>query len=105
MAAVAGLRRLALPVSLALFTISVSGQPQSAIANASGPTFEVASVKPHKADGGPFFRGISLPADRLEATNMPLKELIKLAWGDPGPPLRPLPEYQIAGGPAWSMWL
>jgi uncharacterized protein (TIGR03435 family) len=69
---------------------------QSPAAAADKITFEVASVKANKANGGP--RGIRLqPGGRLTAVGMPLRDLIRLAYGSesiqtPG---------QVVGGPSW----
>jgi uncharacterized protein (TIGR03435 family) len=62
---------------------------------AGPPAFEVASVKPNVSHTG--IRGHSFPGDRFEATNVPLRDLIMIAYGDAG---QPLPESQIAG-PNW----
>jgi bla regulator protein blaR1 len=56
------------------------------------PRFEVASIKPAAADArGTFIR--ATPGGRLNLTNMPLKEMIVLAWR--------IQPYQISGGPGW----
>jgi uncharacterized protein (TIGR03435 family) len=57
-------------------------------------TFEVASVKPNVSRG---IRGHDFPGDRFEAKNVPLRELIMIAYGEPG---QMLPDSQIAG-PTW----
>ena len=78
-----------------------------AIANASSnriqaqtpsatPQFEVASVKPNKSGPGPQRIGIQ-PGGRFTATNIPVRDLISLAYGQP----QPLPNFQIIGGPGW----
>jgi uncharacterized protein (TIGR03435 family) len=66
---------------------SVFAQPA-----ASGPQFEVASIKP-SAPGQPgtFIR--MAPGGRLNINNMPLKEMIVIAWR--------IQPFQILGGPAW----
>jgi uncharacterized protein (TIGR03435 family) len=54
--------------------------------------FEVASIKPAAPDA----RGRSIrpsPGGRVTITNMPLKEMITLAWR--------IQPYQIVGGPPW----
>jgi len=65
---------------------------QAKDASAQLPAFEVASIKPSKADGGGShsdFNGI-----RLTATNISVKSLIEYdAYAIPGP--------QILGGPTW----
>src|SRR5580704_12254255 len=60
------------------------------------PTFEVASVKPNTLRMG--IRGHSFPGDRFEAKNVPLRDIIMVAYGEPG---QPLPESQLSGGPSW----
>src|SRR5438874_8841662 len=47
--------------------------------SATGPTFEVASVKPNK-DGAPFVRLGMEPGGRYVATNVPLRLLIQNAY-------------------------
>lgn len=56
------------------------------------PQFDVASIKP-SAPGQPgtFIR--TAPGGRLTITNMPLKEMIVLAWR--------IQPFQISGGPGW----
>jgi uncharacterized protein (TIGR03435 family) len=66
---------------------------------AQSPTFEVASVKPDKSGG--MNRRINMPADRFEATNVPLQNLIAMAYGDAGPPPQALANDRISGGPSW----
>lgn len=56
------------------------------------PQFEVASIKPAAPDA----RGRSIrpsPGGRVTISNMPLKELMTLAWR--------IQPYQIVGGPPW----
>jgi uncharacterized protein (TIGR03435 family) len=60
------------------------------------PTFEVVSVKPNSLRSG--IRGHSFPGDRFEATNVPLIDLIVVAYGEAG---QPLPDSQVSGGPSW----
>jgi uncharacterized protein (TIGR03435 family) len=61
-------------------------------AQTPAPAFDVASIKP-AAPGqhGRFIRG--MPGGRLNVTNMPLKELVQLAYK--------VQPFQITGGPAW----
>ena len=59
-------------------------------------TFEVASVKPNKSGPGPMRIGFA-PGGRFTATNVPLRDLIAIAYGEG----RPLAPFQIAGGPGW----
>jgi uncharacterized protein (TIGR03435 family) len=58
--------------------------------------FEVASVKPNPSRTG--IRGHSFPGDRFEARNVPLRDLIMVAFGQPG---RLVPESLMSGGPSW----
>jgi uncharacterized protein (TIGR03435 family) len=69
---------------------SPSAQPPSA------PTFEVASVKTNALRNG--VRGHSFPGDRFVATNVPLRDLIVVAYGEAG---QSLPDAQLSGGPSW----
>ncbi len=55
------------------------------------PRFEIASIKPAAGGQGMFIR--MNPGGRLSVSNMPLKELIVLAY-------RIMP-FQISGGPPW----
>ena len=57
------------------------------------PTFEVASVKLHKPEPGPFRVSTGVEVGRINYTNVTLKGCIREAYG-----LRP---YQVAGGLAW----
>ena len=68
----------------------------TAVLAQSHPTFEVASVKPNTLRTG--IRGHDFPGDRFEAKNVPLRDLIMIAFGEQG---QPLPESQMAGGPTW----
>lgn len=62
----------------------------------TAPTFEVASVKLNALRTG--IRGHSFPGDRFEAKNVPFRDLIMVAYGEPG---QLLPESQLSGGPSW----
>lgn len=56
------------------------------------PQFEVASIKAAAPDArGTFVR--MAPGGRLNINNMPLKEIIVMAWR--------VQPYQVSGGPAW----
>ena len=68
----------------------------AAQAPAAPPQFEVASVKPNKSGGGPMRIGFQ-PGGRFTATNVPVRDLISMAYGQP----QPLPSFQIIGGPGW----
>ena len=63
--------------------------------NQKAPAFEVASVKPNVSRIG--IRGHSFPGDRFEARNVPLRDLVMIAYGESG---QLLPESQILG-PSW----
>jgi uncharacterized protein (TIGR03435 family) len=70
----------------------------SAQAPAPAPQFEVASVKPNKSGvGGPRRIGFQ-PGGRFTATNVPVLDLISIAYGQP----EPLPTFQILGAPGWA---
>src|SRR5258708_3155372 len=58
--------------------------------------FEVASIKPNPSRTG--IRGHSFPADRFEARNVPLRDLIVVAYGEAG---QMLPDARMSGGPNW----
>src|SRR5262245_12125960 len=62
----------------------------------TSPQFEVASVKPNKSGPGPMRIGFQ-PGGRFTAMNVPVRDLISLAYGQP----QPLPNFQIIGGPGW----
>jgi uncharacterized protein (TIGR03435 family) len=66
-------------------------QAPSAAADASGPVFEVASVKPTKVSGSAYT--FVRPGGRFTATNFPLKGLITRAYRLQG--------NQVEGGPSW----
>jgi uncharacterized protein (TIGR03435 family) len=72
----------------------------AAVAFAQGPpanpAFEVASVKSNPSKLG--IRGHAFPGDRFEASNVPARDLIMIAYGDPG---QLLPESMQKGGPDW----
>src|ERR1051325_2017944 len=63
-----------------------------ALVAAQDPTFEVASVKQNTSgEGGQFIR--MMPGNRFNATNMPPRGLITLAYQ--------LQQFQLVGGPPW----
>jgi uncharacterized protein (TIGR03435 family) len=66
-------------------------QSQAAVA-ASDAAFEVASVKANKS-GQPFVQVGMAPGGRFTATNVPLRQLILIAYQ--------LQPFQIEGAPAW----
>src|SRR3984893_3530767 len=63
---------------------------------AGDPVFDVASVKANKSGDNRIGIGFQ-PGGRFRATNLPLRELISVAYGTP----QPLPAFQIVGGPKW----
>jgi len=70
---------------------------QAPVAAASGAAFEVASITQNKSVGQ--MRNFqALPSGRFTATNMPLRALIRLAYGAN---TLLLPNVQIVGGPGW----
>src|SRR5262249_11048538 len=79
----------------AVAAIAVGSSPWIA-AQTPPPQFEVASIKPNKSGPGPQRIGIQ-PGGRFVATNIPVRDLISLAYGQP----QPLPNFQIIGGPSW----
>jgi uncharacterized protein (TIGR03435 family) len=84
----AGVAAFAAPLAIGLSARLHAQAPQAAAA----PTFEVASVKPNKS-GEPFIRLGIQPGGRFTAQNMPLRELIRFAYG--------VQPFQIEGGPGW----
>jgi uncharacterized protein (TIGR03435 family) len=81
------LMRAITAASLLSVATGAFGQPA-----ASGPQFEVASIKP-SASGQPGMFIRTEPSGRVNVTNMPLKEMIVLAWR--------IQPFQISGGPGW----
>jgi bla regulator protein blaR1 len=89
--AVAGIAAIAAPIGIGLMN-APAGQAQSQTATVPRLQFEVASIKPSAPDQhGTFIR--SSPGGRLDINNMPLKELIVLAWR--------IQPFQVSGGPSW----
>lgn len=84
-------------VLLASITANLFGQSQT-----QPLAFEVASIKPHQSDDVRF-RGFAFPADRFEATNVPLRDLVAVAFGQPGIPPVMLNTDRISGGPSWIL--
>jgi uncharacterized protein (TIGR03435 family) len=67
--------------------------PANASASASPlPSFEVASVKINRSGDG-FIRIGGPPGGRFTMTNVPLREMMRIAYG--------LQPFQITGGPSW----
>jgi uncharacterized protein (TIGR03435 family) len=65
-------------------------------AQATEPQFEVAAVKLNKSGPGPMRIGLQ-PGGRFTATNVTVRELVSIAYGQP----QPLANFQIIGGPGW----
>jgi uncharacterized protein (TIGR03435 family) len=65
-------------------------------AQGANPAFEVATIKANPTRTG--IRGHAFPADRFEASNVPVRDLILIAYGEAG---RSLPDSLQRGGPAW----
>ena len=65
---------------------------QSAAPAVANQAFEVASVKPNKSGDGRIFFQMQ-PGGRFTATNVPLRELIRFAYG--------IQTFQLVGGPDW----
>jgi len=66
--------------------------PQSAAEAPANPVFEVASVRQNRSGEG-FIRIGMAPGGRFTATNMPLRQLILMAYQ--------VQPFQIDGGPSW----
>jgi uncharacterized protein (TIGR03435 family) len=60
---------------------------------AQQPTFEVATVKVNASGPGPSFGLMLLPGGRVFAQNLPVREVIRAAYG--------LEDTQLEGGPGW----
>jgi len=61
-------------------------------AQEAAPTFEVASVKQNTSGEG-FMRVELPPGNRLSITNLPLRQLVTMAYQ--------LQQFQLVGGPSW----
>ena len=59
----------------------------------ASPAFDVATVKVNASGPGPSFGLMVLPGGRVFAQNLPLRELIRAAYG--------LEDSQLEGGPGW----
>ena len=64
---------------------------QSPASTATGPAFEVASVKPNNS--GPTLSGIRVPPGRFTVINMTLRSIVTIAYG--------LQDFQLLGAPKW----
>jgi len=86
-----------LGVALAVAGASAFAQSQSP---AAAPAFEVASVKPSDPNASSGVLG-SIPSMRpqgaggIAVTNMPLRLLVRMAYG--------VQDFQLVGGPSWQM--
>jgi uncharacterized protein (TIGR03435 family) len=69
-----------------------SGQQPGATPAEPAQRFEVASVRPNKS-GGRQIDINTFPGGRFVATNVPVRSLIRIAYG--------LEDHQIVGGPSW----
>jgi bla regulator protein BlaR1 len=88
----AGLLAIALPILFGLANPTPSrAQSQAEETSASVPAFSVASVKPDKSGNGQT-RFMFAP-DGLQGTNVPLRELLREAYG--------VQDKQISGAPDW----
>jgi uncharacterized protein (TIGR03435 family) len=76
-----------------------AGVAPNPTAQTSSLEFEAASIKPNRSTS--LRRSVGSRGDRFLATNVPLHELIAVAYGEPGPLPQPLPDYKISGGPKW----
>lgn len=83
-----GVGIVAIVTPLAIGPLGAQSQPPAS----ASPTFEVASVKPNKSGDGRIFFGMQ-PGGRFTATNVPLRELIRMAYLIQG--------FQLVGGPDW----
>jgi uncharacterized protein (TIGR03435 family) len=88
-----GFAAVAAPVTIGLLNApSIHAQSESVLATPALPKFEVASIKP-AAPGGLGMLIKPSPGGRLDITNMPLKQMIVIAWN--------VQPFQISGGPSW----
>jgi bla regulator protein blaR1 len=86
-----GLVLFALPATVGTRTESAL-EAQTPAAAAPDPTFVVASVKANKSGEG-FIRFGLLPGGSFTAQNVPVRELIRFAYG--------YQNFQVEGGPGW----
>ena len=91
------MRKLTLAlIGISFAAIGVRAQEKAAQA---APAFEVASVKPsNPSSSGPIgMLPMVMPAPngRLTATNVPLRLLVRMAYG--------VQDFQIEGGPSWQL--
>jgi uncharacterized protein (TIGR03435 family) len=89
--ACAGVAAVAVPIGVGIFN-APAARAQSQLAATPAPQFEVASIKAAAPDQrGMFIR--TAPGGRVNVANMPLKEMMVLAWH--------IQPFQISGGPSW----
>lgn len=93
---VSAVTAIALPLGIGIWTappsLAQSAASISSPAAAEPPHFEVASIKPAAPDQrGTFIR--PGPNGGINISNMPLKEMIVLAWQ--------IQPFQVSGGPSW----
>lgn len=83
------------PTLAGILVIGLAAVPVAAAQDAPAPTspaFEVASVKQNKSgDQRMFFQ--NQPGGRFNVSNVPLKEIIRVAFG--------IQPFQVVGGPDW----
>jgi uncharacterized protein (TIGR03435 family) len=91
-------RRMFIPAIAGIAVVGVVSalRAQTPATDAKAPAFDVASIRPNASIGGRL--SFRMPADRFEAANISLRELVKVAFGEPG---QMLPDYQVSGGPNW----
>jgi uncharacterized protein (TIGR03435 family) len=84
---------------LIAFALATTGLQAQEKQPQPSPAFEVASVKPSNPNNGSPMGMIPLvmpaPNGRLTATNVPLRLLVRMAYG--------VQDFQIEGGPSWQL--
>jgi uncharacterized protein (TIGR03435 family) len=85
-------RLILMAAAYAVFAIPAFLRVPSLDAQTTNPTFEVASVRPNKTGDGRIMFGLQ-PGGRFNATNVPLRLLLRQAFN--------VQESQIIGGPDW----
>lgn len=89
----AALLTLALPVGLGmLHGQTAAPSTQDSVANAGFPKYDVASIKPYKADDGRML--MRFTPDGVSLQGMPLREVVQQAFG--------IEQDRIIGEPAWA---
>jgi uncharacterized protein (TIGR03435 family) len=89
-------RRIVGCVVVCVAALGTLSREQAGPQTLASPAFEVASIKPNPSRTG--IRGHGFPGDRFEARNVPVRDLIMVAFGEPG---RLVPDSLMAGGPSW----